>query len=179
MPLLILLAGIIALVVWRKRKKKARLQEQYDQILRAPIDYSTPQGMTNACISDGFCSVQQRAYFDQCFTTCLQNIAPYEVIQYCFVGLFNYEGLTKHAGNTAFVVTNYRLMMSRMDGKHQKFINTQLDKPPTYVKDRFFGVITIPIANQMIPIGVDLRKSDTVFNALMHTVFNDKVKRRK
>lgn len=150
------------------------------------IDILAPElnsaaGMADTCLYNGFMQNKSnvRKELTKCFEIAVQNIAPGETVKYVFAGLFDYHSISKHTGMTAFAVTNYRIMIARMSGREQKFLQTTLTSPPTITKGKLFGSITLKIAGQTVPIGINLAKADEVFKILMETVYNETVKLKK
>lgn len=190
MIILLIVIALVVYIIYRRRNadkiqekkeimqrnKEIRSGGSYTPVENLEVNFTTNTGLTNSCIKNGYCTVKDRKYYDEAFRICIQNLAPGEIIEYCFVALYDFKDIRNHSGPTVFAVTSYRLMLARLDKGVQKFINTQMKTSPTIVKHRYHGVITLKIGSTFVPIGVPIQKADEVFSLLMQTVFDNTTK---
>lgn len=152
-------------------EKKAVVDARAEKIAEDPM--STAEGMYQYCVDNNFGSGHNEKWGLKHFGVIEKNLMQGEVVLMAFIGLHNYESVTKHDHNFAYTITNKRIMFGQrsLTGEKLKSVAYEKINDTTFEKGLLFGILTIDTPQEKFNISLD-KESATAINNNVHQVLD-------
>ncbi|MBD8036747.1 PH domain-containing protein [Solibacillus sp. A46] len=153
---------------------KAIIQEKEDKLGDDPM--SRAENMYQYCVDNQFGSGFNQSWGVKHFKVLQDNLIRDEKVLMTFIGLHNYNSVTKHDSNYAYAITNKRILFGQksMTGEKFKAVNHERINDISFEKGMVFGVLTIDTPQEKFKVGLDSGSATAINNAI-HEIL-DKLK---
>lgn len=140
----------------------------------------TASEMYHYAVDNGFGSGWNEKWGIKHFSIIAEHLLPGEEVYMTFIGLHNYQSMTKHDSNFAYAITNKRIIMAQKQTiAGEKLQTVYLDNVNdiTFSSGLALGVMTIDTIKETFNVGLD-KKSAKAINAkaveLLHSLKDNK-----
>ena len=147
--------------------KKTTVEQPSDSELQ------TAQGMYRYCMANGTGAGWNEKWGVKHFGVIEQNLLPGEKVLTCFIGLHNYESMTKHEENYAYVITNKRLAFGQkgtLYGENFKYINLDNINDITLGTGALMGIICVDSLKEVFNVCVDKQQAKNILSHIQQAL---------
>lgn len=135
----------------------------------------TAEEMYYYCIDNGYGHGFSKHNSLKHFAVLEESLKPDEEVIFPFIGIHNYQSMSKHDNNFAYAVTDRRFIMAQKKVIGQNVQSVRFD----YINDITFstglvaGIITIDTMKEQFNIAVNKQDGKNIYEALNDFLFGD------
>lgn len=135
----------------------------------------TAEEMYDYCIENGYGHGFNKHNSLKHFAVLEANLKPDEEVLFPFIGLHNYQSISKHDNNFAYAVTDRRFLMAQKKVIGQNVQSVRLDyfNDITFSTGIAMGIITIDTIKEQFNIAVNKQDGRNIYDALNDLLFGD------
>lgn len=135
----------------------------------------TAEEMYDYCIENGYGHGFNKHNSLKHFAVLKANLKPDEEVLFPFIGLHNYQSISKHDNNFAYAVTDRRFLMAQKKVIGQNVQSVRLDyfNDITFSTGIAMGIITIDTIKEQFNIAVNKQDGRNIYDALNDLLFGD------
>ena len=132
----------------------------------------TAEEMYEYCVENGYGSGFNRNNSIKHFKVIEAALQPNEDALSVFIGLHNYQSMTKHDNNFAYALTNKRIIMGqkKVIGENCQIIAIENVSDITFSSGLVFGIITIDSFREKFNVAIDKVTAKNIYD-VVHNVF--------
>lgn len=142
------------------------------------IKFESADAIYKYCVQNKLGQGVSRTWSKKHFAIILENLMGNEYIIFPFIGLHNYESITKNSGNFAYAITNKRIVMAqkRLIGKAFQSVALENINDITFSSNLVLGKITIDSIKETFSVCVNREQGNIInerINEAIHNVKNN------
>lgn len=122
-----------------------------------PPHLRTAESMYQYCLDNNFGSGTNQDWAEKHFSLIENSLGKDEEVLMCFIGLHNYQSMTKHDNNYAYAITNKRMIMAqkKVIGEAIQTVTISNLNDVTMVTGLVVGTITIDTIKEIFNVAVN------------------------
>lgn len=130
--------------------------------------------MYNYCIENGYGSGLNKKWGVKHFKVIEDNLREDEEVLMTFIGLKDYESMTKHDNNYAYAITNKRIMFGQKKLLGENFKSVVFDRINDISSSTgaMMGIVTIDTLGETFNVGVDKKTADNISKEAHRIIFD-------
>lgn len=134
----------------------------------------TAQEMYDYCLEHGFGQGFNKSWGQKHFGVIEKNLLPDEEVLMTFIGLHNYQSITKHDGNYAYAITNKRIIIAqkKLMGENLKVVLLNNLNDVSTSTGILMGTITFDTIKETFNVMVDKKQTNNIMSKVHEVVFN-------
>ena len=134
----------------------------------------TAEELYQYCVDNGFGEGQNRKWGEKHFGLIASELQPDEDVLMAFIGLHNYQSMTKHDNNYAYAVTNKRILMGQKKLVGQALQSVMLDQVNDVTSSTgvLLGTLTINTVGTAFNVAINKQAVQKVADRL-HTLLTE------
>lgn len=135
----------------------------------------TAKEMYDYCIENGYGHGFNKHNSLKHFAVLEANLKPDEEVLFPFIGLHNYQSISKHDNNFAYAVTDRRFLMAqkKVIGQNVQSVRHDYFNDITFSTGVAMGIITIDTIKEQFNIAVNKQDGRNIYDALNDLLFGD------
>lgn len=145
------------------------------------MSLQTAKEMYHYAVDNGFGKGWNEKWGIKHFSIIEDHLLPGEIVQMTFIGLHNYQGMSKHDDNFAYAITNKRIIMAQkqmISGEKLQTVYLDNVNDITFQSGFAIGTMTIDTIKEKFNVGLD-KASAKAINAkateLLHELKNQSI----
>lgn len=134
----------------------------------------TAEEMYNYCLDNEFGQGFNKKWGEKHFGIIEKNLLPDEEVLMTFIGVHNYQSMTKHDGNYAYAITNKRVIMAqkKLMGENLKIVLLKNLNDISTSTGMLMGTITFDTIKETFNVMVDKKQTNNIMAKIHEVVFN-------
>lgn len=130
--------------------------------------------MYNYCVQNDFGQGLSKKWGIKHFGVIEKNLLPDEKVLMAFIGLHNYESMTKHDSNYAYAITNKRVLMGqkKVIGENLKVVLLKDLNDVTTSTGLVAGTITFDTIKETFNVMVGKKQASNIMTKIHEVVFS-------
>lgn len=135
----------------------------------------TAAEMYDYCIDNGYGHGFNKHNSLKHFAVLESNLKPDEEVLFPFIGIHNYQSISKHDNNFAYAVTDRRFIMAqkKVIGQNVQSVRLENFNDITFSTGIAMGIITIDTIREKFNIAVNKQDGRNIYEALNDFLFGD------
>lgn len=132
----------------------------------------TADEMYEYCVKNGYGSGFNKSNSIKHFKVIESALQPNEEVLSVFIGLHNYQSVSKHDNNYAYALTNKRIIMGqkKVIGENCQIIAIENVSDITFSSGLLFGIVTIDSFREKFNVAIDKATAKNIYE-VVHSVF--------
>jgi hypothetical protein len=134
----------------------------------------TAEQMYEYCLENNFGQGFTKKWGLKHFRVIEKNLLPNEEVLMTFIGLHNYQSMTKHDGNYAYAITNNRILIAqkKVIGENLKIVLLNNLNDVSTSTGMIMGTITFDTIREVFNVMVDKKQTNNIMSKIHDIVFD-------
>ena len=134
----------------------------------------TANEMYEYCLENEFGRGFNRKWGEKHFGVIERNLLPDEEVLMAFIGIHNYQSMTKHDGNYAYAITDKRVLMAqkKLIGENLTIVLLENLNDVSISTGVLAGTITFDTLKETFNVMVDKKQTNNIMTKIHEVVFN-------